>query len=184
MADGYARFSGKIGLATTTQGPGYTNATTSVVLARLHRSPVLMLAGHASLRDPYNPQGEAEAAAWQGRLVRPSRGRDPGVDACERGHHARGDRRDHRFGPLRGCAGARSEAVPERSHLSGVHGAGRRQVLQGRETRPTAGAVTGGRAAGYLAAERCCVAAISAAAPAGISPRPVCHPLAVGLLLL
>jgi acetolactate synthase-1/2/3 large subunit len=55
MADGYARFSGKIGLATTTQGPGYTNATTSLVLARLHRSPVLMLAGHASLRDPYNP---------------------------------------------------------------------------------------------------------------------------------
>jgi acetolactate synthase I/II/III large subunit len=33
MADGYARFSGKIGLATTTQGPGYTNATTSLVLA-------------------------------------------------------------------------------------------------------------------------------------------------------
>ena len=57
MADGYARFSGKIGLAATTQGPGYTNATTSLVSARLHRSPVLMLAGHASLRDPYNPQG-------------------------------------------------------------------------------------------------------------------------------
>jgi acetolactate synthase-1/2/3 large subunit len=57
MADGYARFSGKIGLAATTQGPGYTNATTSLVLDRLHRSPVLMLAGHASLRDPYNPQG-------------------------------------------------------------------------------------------------------------------------------
>jgi thiamine pyrophosphate-dependent acetolactate synthase large subunit-like protein len=57
MADGYARLSGKIGLAATTQGPGYTNATTSLVSARLHRSPVLMLAGHASLRDPYNPQG-------------------------------------------------------------------------------------------------------------------------------
>ena len=57
MADGYARFSGKIGLASTTQGPGYTNATTSLVSARLHRSLVLMLAGHASLRDPYNPQG-------------------------------------------------------------------------------------------------------------------------------
>src|SRR3984893_5717010 len=26
-------------------------------VARLHRAPVLMLAGHASLRDPYNPQG-------------------------------------------------------------------------------------------------------------------------------
>ena len=57
MADGYARLSGKIGLAATTQGPGYTNATTSLVSARLHRSPDLMLAGHASLRDPYNPQG-------------------------------------------------------------------------------------------------------------------------------
>ena len=27
--------------------------------------------------------------------------------------------------------------MPERSHLSGLHGAGRRQVMQGRETRPT-----------------------------------------------
>jgi acetolactate synthase I/II/III large subunit len=63
MADGYSRFCGKIGLATTTQGPGYTNATTSLVLARLHRSPVLMLAGHASLRDPYNPQGMVDQHA-------------------------------------------------------------------------------------------------------------------------
>jgi acetolactate synthase-1/2/3 large subunit len=63
MADGYSRFTGKIGLATTTQGPGYTNATTSLVSARLHRSPVLMLAGHASLRDPYNPQGAIDQHA-------------------------------------------------------------------------------------------------------------------------
>jgi acetolactate synthase I/II/III large subunit len=57
MADGYSRLTGKIGLCTTTQGPGYANATHSLVHTRLHRSPVLMLAGHASLRDPYNPQG-------------------------------------------------------------------------------------------------------------------------------
>jgi acetolactate synthase I/II/III large subunit len=63
MADGYSRFSDKIGLASTTQGPGYTNATTSLVLARLHRSPVLMLAGHASQRDPYNPQGMVDQDA-------------------------------------------------------------------------------------------------------------------------
>jgi thiamine pyrophosphate-dependent acetolactate synthase large subunit-like protein len=63
MADGYSRFTGKIGLATTTQDPGYTNATTSLVSARLHRSPVLMLAGHASLRDPYNPQGMVDQHA-------------------------------------------------------------------------------------------------------------------------
>ena len=63
MADGYSRFSGKIAVATTTQGPGYTNATTSLVSARLHRSPVLMLAGHTSLRDPYNPQGMVDQHA-------------------------------------------------------------------------------------------------------------------------
>ena len=57
MADGYSRLTGKIGLCTTTQGPGYANATHSLVHTRLHRSPVLMLGGHASLRDPYNPQG-------------------------------------------------------------------------------------------------------------------------------
>jgi acetolactate synthase-1/2/3 large subunit len=57
MADGYSRLTGKIGLCTTTQGPGYANATHSLVHTRLHRSPVLLLAGHASQRDPYNPQG-------------------------------------------------------------------------------------------------------------------------------
>jgi hypothetical protein len=31
VADGYSRFSGKIGLAATTQGPGYINATTSLL---------------------------------------------------------------------------------------------------------------------------------------------------------
>jgi hypothetical protein len=69
--------------------------------------------------------------------------------------------------------------MPERSHLSGLHGAGRRQVMQGRETRPTAGAAPSGGAAGYLAVERCCVAAISTAASPGLSSRPACHPLAV-----
>jgi acetolactate synthase I/II/III large subunit len=63
MADGYSRFTGKIGLCATTQGPGYTNATSSLVGARLHRSPVLLLAGHASLRDPYNPQGMVDQHA-------------------------------------------------------------------------------------------------------------------------
>ena len=54
MADGYARFSGKLGFASVTQVPGYTNATTSLVAARLHRSPLLLLAGQTTLSDPYN----------------------------------------------------------------------------------------------------------------------------------
>ncbi|MFC4030119.1 thiamine pyrophosphate-binding protein [Streptomyces polygonati] len=63
MADGYARFSGKPGLASVTQGPGYTNATTSLVAARLHRTPLLVLAGHASFHDPYDPQGMVDQVA-------------------------------------------------------------------------------------------------------------------------
>jgi hypothetical protein len=121
------------------------------------------------------------SASKQPAIERP-RSRRRGVRAR---HHARGDRRDHRFGPLRGCAGAGSETMPERSHLSGLHGSGRHQVMQGRETRPTAGAAAGGgAAAGYLAVERCCVAAVSAAAPPCLPPRPVCLALAVGLSLL
>jgi acetolactate synthase-1/2/3 large subunit len=57
MADGYARVSGKIGIATVTQGPGFTNSITSLVAARAHRTPLLMLAGHAPLSDPFNMQG-------------------------------------------------------------------------------------------------------------------------------
>jgi acetolactate synthase-1/2/3 large subunit len=69
MADGYARFSqGKMGLASVTQGPGYTNATTSLVAARFHRTPLLLLAGSAGLRDPYNPQGVVDQHAL-GRLT-------------------------------------------------------------------------------------------------------------------
>lgn len=64
MADGFARFSGKGGLATVTQGPGLTNAMTSLVAARFHRTPVLLLAGHASLGDRYNPQGVVNQNAF------------------------------------------------------------------------------------------------------------------------
>jgi thiamine pyrophosphate-dependent acetolactate synthase large subunit-like protein len=56
MADGYARFSGKPGVATVTQGPGLTNAGTSLVVANRRRVPVLLLAGDASLGDLHNPQ--------------------------------------------------------------------------------------------------------------------------------
>ncbi len=56
MADGYARFSAMPGIATVTQGPGLTNAVTSLVVAHRHRSPVLLLAGDAPVGDRHNPQ--------------------------------------------------------------------------------------------------------------------------------
>jgi acetolactate synthase I/II/III large subunit len=57
MADGYARFTGRPGVATVTQGPGLTNTATSLVVAQRRRSPVLLLAGEAPLGDSDNPQG-------------------------------------------------------------------------------------------------------------------------------
>jgi acetolactate synthase-1/2/3 large subunit len=57
MADGYARFSdGKLGVALVTGGPGFTNTATSLVAAKYHGSPVLLLAGAPSLGDLLNPQ--------------------------------------------------------------------------------------------------------------------------------
>jgi acetolactate synthase I/II/III large subunit len=54
MADGYSRFCGKIGLATTTQGPGYTNATTSLVSAHDSSSNHRALANVSKLQEQYN----------------------------------------------------------------------------------------------------------------------------------
>jgi acetolactate synthase-1/2/3 large subunit len=56
-ADGYARFSDeKLGVAIVTMGPGLTNTATSLATAKAHRSPVLVLAGAASLGELRNPQ--------------------------------------------------------------------------------------------------------------------------------
>ncbi|MFE9601375.1 thiamine pyrophosphate-binding protein [Streptomyces hokutonensis] len=56
MADGYARFSGRLGVATVTAGPGVTNTATSLAVARAHCSPVLLLAGDIPAGDVRNPQ--------------------------------------------------------------------------------------------------------------------------------
>jgi acetolactate synthase-1/2/3 large subunit len=56
-ADGYARFSdGKLGVALVTAGPGLTNTATSLVAARVHRSPVLVFAGATSVGELHSPQ--------------------------------------------------------------------------------------------------------------------------------
>lgn len=79
MADGYARFSGRIGIATVTSGPGVTNTATSLAVARKHRSPVLLLAGDTPDDNPSNPQYvEQEAltrlcAGASGRIESPER---------------------------------------------------------------------------------------------------------------
>jgi acetolactate synthase I/II/III large subunit len=48
MADGYARASGKVGVAIATSGPGATNMTTGIATAMLDSVPVLCITGQVS----------------------------------------------------------------------------------------------------------------------------------------
>jgi thiamine pyrophosphate-dependent acetolactate synthase large subunit-like protein len=47
MADGYARVSGRVGVCSVHQGPGFTNAMTGLTEAAKSRTPLLVLAGEA-----------------------------------------------------------------------------------------------------------------------------------------
>src|ERR687886_2030006 len=44
MADGYTRASGKVGVCSTHQGPGFTNTLTGLTEAAKNRTPLLVLA--------------------------------------------------------------------------------------------------------------------------------------------
>lgn len=60
-ADGYARTSGRLGVAFATAGSGYSNAVAGLGAARVDRSPVLLLTSSPPLRD-------AETNALQGSI--------------------------------------------------------------------------------------------------------------------
>lgn len=51
MADGYARRSGRIGLATVTQGPGVLNSVAALAEASRNRTPLLVVAGGSPSTD-------------------------------------------------------------------------------------------------------------------------------------
>jgi acetolactate synthase-1/2/3 large subunit len=50
MADGYARASGRVGVAIATSGPGATNLTTGIATAMLDSSPTVFITGQVSSR--------------------------------------------------------------------------------------------------------------------------------------
>jgi thiamine pyrophosphate-dependent acetolactate synthase large subunit-like protein len=56
MADGYSRATGKVGVCTVTQGPGLTNAITTLVSARKARTPLVLLAGDVGAAQAGWPQ--------------------------------------------------------------------------------------------------------------------------------
>lgn len=51
MADGYARATGRVGVATVTCGPGLTNLATSLVAAVRYRVPLVLVAGDTPMGD-------------------------------------------------------------------------------------------------------------------------------------
>jgi thiamine pyrophosphate-dependent acetolactate synthase large subunit-like protein len=51
MADGWARATGRTGICTVTVGPGLTVATTSLLTAARHRTPLLLIAGDVPHRN-------------------------------------------------------------------------------------------------------------------------------------
>ncbi|HUR04895.1 MAG TPA: thiamine pyrophosphate-binding protein, partial [Nonomuraea sp.] len=56
MADGYARFSGRPGVASVTHGPGLSNTATSLLTAVAARSPVVLIAPDTPTGDLNHPQ--------------------------------------------------------------------------------------------------------------------------------
>lgn len=53
MADGYARATGKVGVASTTCGPGFTQIMTALTIAARANVPVVVFAGDAPLAAPW-----------------------------------------------------------------------------------------------------------------------------------
>jgi acetolactate synthase-1/2/3 large subunit len=95
MADGYARFSGKIGFCTVTEGPGLSNTATSLLAASAHSSPVLLFASATSRGDVHHVQRFDQMAfvrvtAGAGISVESARGLDPAL------HSAFGHARERR----------------------------------------------------------------------------------------
>lgn len=74
MADGYARGTGAVGVATVTCGPGLTQVATSLMAANRARTPVLILAGDTPGRDPsglqdFDQRAFAEASGARFHIV-------------------------------------------------------------------------------------------------------------------
>lgn len=56
MADGYSRACGRVGVVTTTCGPGYTNLATALTSAVRHRSPLIVFAGDTPMSGAFHGQ--------------------------------------------------------------------------------------------------------------------------------
>lgn len=73
MADGYARTSGKVGVALVTAGPGFTNSLGPLFPLRHSQSPVLLLSGDSPIaKDGQGPFQQLDQSAVAAGLVKQS----------------------------------------------------------------------------------------------------------------
>jgi acetolactate synthase I/II/III large subunit len=92
MADGYARFSGRTGVASVTHGPGLSNTATSLLTAAAARSPLVLIAADTPAADPDHPQNFDQVAFSRASGARVQQLRAPAtlsVDVAEAFGHAR-----------------------------------------------------------------------------------------------
>jgi thiamine pyrophosphate-dependent acetolactate synthase large subunit-like protein len=143
-ADGYARSTGRLGWATVTQGPGFTNTITAMLTADRGRSPLILLVSDSSNLDParFPFAGGMQALAPEalldplGILSVRAEGADAGARLIETIHRARTERRAIAFvmpagldkvtaaplagpsAPLADVADATAPDVPPESQIS------------------------------------------------------------------
>ena len=63
MADGWARKTGRVGVATTTCGPGFTQIMTALTVAVRRGTPLIVFVGDTPTTDGYHVQGYRSAPA-------------------------------------------------------------------------------------------------------------------------
>jgi thiamine pyrophosphate-dependent acetolactate synthase large subunit-like protein len=96
MADGYARASGKVGVASVTCGPGYTQIMTALTMAARGNAPVVVFAGDAPVNAAWYMQeiDQAPLAEATGAHFVPIRTIDRALDCVREAFYtARAERR-------------------------------------------------------------------------------------------
>src|SRR4051794_21073303 len=158
MADGYARVSGRVGVCSVHQGPGFTNALTGLTEAAKSRTPLLLLAGEApaaALRSNFRVD-QAGVATTVGAVA----------ERVHSGANARGDEAGRwggggPFGRGRGgrhgagaAARAGGGAAGGAEHAAGRAGAGRRPRRSARVAATRAAGALAGRGRRRRGADR------------------------------
>jgi thiamine pyrophosphate-dependent acetolactate synthase large subunit-like protein len=96
MADGYARVSGRVGVCSVHQGPGFTNAMTGLTEAAKSRTPLLLIAGEApaaALRSNFRLDQAALASTVGAAAERVHSGASAADDVARAFHRAQVERR-------------------------------------------------------------------------------------------